>query len=211
VSTHDALVDEAEARFGDTANSVISALTWSSYLNNVYQWVNSRTPLWPWLEAVSTSVSVTAGSRSANLPTDAIAVHSVYNRTDDLPVLPLVGRSQQNDTYSIMTTDRGTVQTYRLRGSTIEVFPLPSATTSLQIEYVGPVADITGTTEPVWPEPFHRVLVTGMLALAYLDDGNIPQYDKRWKHLEQEVEGMMRSLLMFRHEGNFPIVDDWYR
>jgi hypothetical protein len=211
VSTHDALIDMAEDRFGDTSNNVVTAATWSTYLNTAYQFANGRTPLWPWLEAQSTSVTVTAGSRSAALPADTFQVHSVYNLTNDFPLVPLADRRQQQDSWVLGSTERGTPSHYRLRNATIELFPLAEANTNLQIEYVANVADLATTAEPAWPEQFHRILVTGMLALAYQDDGNLKQYEQRWAHFNAEVDNMLRSVLAFRSEQNYPIVDDWYR
>jgi len=211
VTTHDQLVDEAESRFKDTANEILSAAEWSVYLNTRYQEVNARSPLWPWLEGTSDTVTVLANTRSIALPADTLQVHNVYDLTHGYALTPLQGRIVQGHAYDLTAgAGTGAPETYRLRAGTIELYPMVDVNTSLRVEYVSAPAALATTGEPVWPEPFHRLLVNGMLSLAYGDDGNPKEAERFDKMFQMEVKSMMDFILAFRHEGHHEIVDDWY-
>jgi len=82
----------------------------------------------------------------------------------------------------------------------------------LQVEYFAGPANllVSGSDVPVFPSQYHRLLVEGALARAYLDDGN-----DKWStmHFDREAKllaGMVNDLLGPRQQRFSQIVDDWY-
>lgn len=198
-------------RFHDPDNDVVPAATWTYYLNEAYHEANAYSPLWPWLEGAEATISVTASTRSGNLPSDTFQVNWVYNVTDDYPLVPQEGRGDQWRGEHLRS-DVGAPLTYRLRGSTIEVFPMPEATTSLRVECVTwPAALSADGDVPAFPLPFHTtVLVPGALSRAYLDDGNEKHYRLQRESFLGALQHMQDSILSFRTERNVPIRDAFF-
>lgn len=211
----DALVALCEKRFRDTANTIVGEsiaaglISWVDYLEGALSQVNSASPWWPWLENSSTTLTATAGVRNVALPADCTFVNSVYNGTDDYPLQPFDARSGQ---FSDMTdAERGQPSFYRLTGSNIQLYPLPDTDKSIKVEYTSwPGALTNGATEPPFPETFHRFLVDGALAQAYLDDGNHEWHQMHQARFQEAIENMKRALLSVRTES-YPIVrDTWW-
>lgn len=197
-------------RFKDPANVIITDATWKDYVNHRYHEALGHSGLLraPWNEAVTTSLSVTAETRSATLPVDAWHVNSVYNSTALVKMEPLEGIAEHLRYWPDLTED-GTPVTYRIRNNTIEVYPLPSVTTALRVEYVAQLAVLSADADlPVFPQNFHgRLLVDGALADAYLDDGNQKQYDTH----EAIFQAAIKDLVMWAGETQterYPEVTD---
>lgn len=211
MSTHDQLVTIAAGRFRDPSNNVISAADWSEYLNTAYAFVNASSPLWPWLEVVAAAtLTFNSGTSTAALPGDVLTIQNAWNTTDDFPLSPLVGDRQQLTIFDTNNATAGMPTNYRLVGSSMIVYPVPDHNVTVKVEYLlGPVA-ISGSTEPVWPEMYHRILVTGMLSLAYGDDGNPKEAERRWAMFEKEIGQMMKQVLSMRDQGYPQIEEAWY-
>lgn len=211
----DALVTLCGKRFRDTSNVIVGASTstpvsWIEYLDAAYKEVNRATPLWPWLEATDSAVTVTGGSRSGNLPSDVFQVHSVYNVTNQWTMKSTQGRNQVWEHYDTLN-DTGLPETYRIRNNTLHVYPIPQTDTCFNVEAVLlPTSLSSGASEPVFPEGFHDILVEGALALAYQDDGAPEQHDRHWQKFKQQIEDMKWFILAFRTESYSPVRDTFY-
>jgi hypothetical protein len=197
---------KAASRFRDAGNDVISTEQWCNYINDAYDEVNQASPFWPWMETRNQSVSVTAGARTGNLPADVVTVNSVFNSTDDVAMHPNDGKGAQFRGGG-SATETGPPRSYRLSGSTIEVYPLPLVTTTLILEVVvSPTRMIDGGA-PAYPTAYHHDLVTGALALAYLDDGNQEMYNIHWANFQSKIEKMKNTILAARSE-QYPVIRD---
>ena len=75
MTTASQLATRCDDRFRGSANSVITASQWLSYLNEAYNRVNVFSPWWPWLETSEQTISFSANVRSANLPTDVLKAY----------------------------------------------------------------------------------------------------------------------------------------
>lgn len=202
----DALVARAETRFRDTNNNVYSPAEWADYVNDAYLDVVAADPYWPFLESRDTSLSVTAGTNTVTLPADVWRVTAVYNATDSFPMHPLHGRSEYRTWYPD-ATQTGSPTFYRLRGNILEVFPTAAATTEIDVDTFDPPATLGAADEPVFPSQYHRLLVSGALAYAYDDDGNLQQGALHRGRFEQGIERMRADLLSPRLE-TYPTVID---
>lgn len=207
-----ALRDRCESRFGDTTNRIITDTEWLDYLNDAYMEVVAAEPNWPFLETRTTNLVVTAGTGEVALPTDVWRVTAVYNATDGIPLAPIPGQAQFRSYFPSPSSNPGIPLWYRLRGSTLEVYPYASAATTLHVDHPAPPAALNaGGDEPAFPEHHHRLLVVGALAKAYEDypDKDVPNapalYEARF---QRGIEKMRVELLLPRHDGYPTIVDD---
>lgn len=203
-----AIVDRAEARFGDPENSVYTAAEWLDYVNDSYMDVVAAAD-WPFLEGQVTNLSVTAGTGSVALPTDVFRVTAVYNATDDIPLSPIPGRADYRRYFPNADAFLAIPLFYRLRNTTLEVYPYAATATVLHVDTVVPPAAIATGTEPVFPEQYHRILVLGALAKAHEDDENIPQADRYQARFDRLLANMTQDLLSPRTES-YPEISDAY-
>lgn len=204
----DALVARCQTRFSDLQGRAVSEAEWQAYVNDAYSEVISDRD-WPFLETRSSSTVISAGTNSASLPTDVWTVLDVFNNTDGITVLPIHGRNTAREAFPDLTAT-GVPQFYRLFGDTIEVFPSAQANTTLALDYFVHPAELTASDEPVFPRPFHKILVDGALAYAYDDDGNNQQAAICRARFEQGIVRLVNHLLGAR-TGNYPqIVDSFF-
>ena len=66
------------------------------------------------------------------------------------------------------------------------------------------------TGSPVYPSIYHSDLLDGMLALAYLDEGNDKMYGLLWPKFEASITQMRADMLLYRSETNPPIRDTFW-
>lgn len=176
-------------RFRDTANVIVSDADWKNYVNSVYGNVLITMPYAPWNEASGTLV-VPASTRSVALPLDGWRVTAVYDQTDAYPMIPIEGRDMIFSEYPTQI-EVGQPMHYRIFNNLLEVYPLPQADTTFLVEYAHLPADLVADTDlPVFPEPYHDMLVTGAVGMAYRDDGN----DGMASAYEKEYGDMLQSL-----------------
>lgn len=183
----------AATRFRDSTNQVVSDNDWKNYINSVYGNVLITMPYAPWNQA-SSDLTINAGSRSVALPTDVFRVTSVWDKTDQYPMVPLEGRNQVYNEYP-QQIEIGGPQHYRIFNNLLEVYPLPAVNTIFTVEYLVEAADLVNDADvPVFPQQFHDMLVAGAVGMAYRDDGNLQQassYDNEMmemlKALQQEA------------------------
>lgn len=194
-------------RYRDIGLNVITDAQWKEYVNQAYQKVNAFSPTWPWLETSEQTVTINAGVRSAALPTDVFQVNWVYDTTDNLRLIPQEGRGDQWRSQNLRT-DTGVPVSYRLRAGNIEVFPLPTANTTIVMECVLLPSRLSADGDlPVFPSNWHEILVPGALALAYLDDGNSEWYKTHYAQFQEELVAMRNAIQSFRTEAFVPIRD----
>lgn len=135
MTTATLLATRCDVRFKGASNAVVTASEWLSHLNEAYNLVNGSSPLWPWLETSEQTISFTAGTRTANLPTDVLAVAWAYDTTDDYR---LIDQQAAGDFFhqDHLRSETGQPVTYRLRGSVMELNPTPSANTTVVAQCV---------------------------------------------------------------------------
>lgn len=197
---------QCATRFRDAANAVVTDLVWKDYVNQAYQEVNADTPLWPWLETSEQTVTVAANTRGIALPTDIVQVNWAYDSTDDYRLRPQEGRG--DPWHVALRSTTGLPLAYRLRAGNIELFPTPTASTTVILEGVlMPAKLVNDGDTPVWPSNFHELLIPGALALAFLDDGNAEFHDKQDARFRRQIAAMKAAILAFRTETNVPIRD----
>lgn len=207
-----ALQARCAERFRDPTNKIVTATQWKSYLNEAYHDVVNASPFWEFKEVVSNgSLTVNAGSQYVALPTDAVRVLAVRNATDDVVLHQLDGRRAHLDAYPD-GDDTGVPTYYRVFAGRIYVFPTPEANTVLDIETMSPPVDLSsGSDEPVFPEPFHSMLIEGALARAHADDGDFNRQASCQAAFDGTLSRMLSDLLGTAREDHYPaIIDDWF-
>lgn len=200
------------ARFSDGSNDIVLDATWKDYVNGRYRNVQAAHPYWPFMESRSTSISIAAGVRSANLTTDGWRVSAVWSSTDGMPLTPLEGRAAYRTLFPLGDSEApGIPAFYRLKANALEVYPLPQVSTTFQVDLWLPAANLTADGDlPIFPSQYHDILVSGALSDAYLDDGNYKAHDVHEGRYKELLGAMMFDLLGPRNERNYEIVDDWY-
>lgn len=189
-------------RFRDPTNIIVSDADWKNYVNTAYGDVLMLMPYAPWNEA-SATVTVSASSHTGALPTNVFRVTAVYDATDQYPLVPLEGRMQVFNEYPTQA-EVGAPVHYRVFGGNILVYPMPSASTSLTVEYLVQPSDLSADGDlPAFPEAYHDILVSGAVALAYRDDGNLQMAQA----YEAEATEMKKSLIQ---EAGQPRQDRYY-
>jgi hypothetical protein len=210
VTTFLALRTQCASRYRDTNNNVVSDTQWKDYVNQAYQEANAFTPLWPWLETSEQTMTITPPSRSSALPADVFQVNWVYDTTDNLELIPQEGRGDQWRNQNLRT-DTGTPVSYRLRNATIEVFPIPTAVTTIVAECnLMPIRLSADGDLPVWPANWHELLIPGALALAFLDDGNTEFHQAQDQRFRRQLGEMQAALLSFRTETYTAVRDSFW-
>src|SRR5690349_24420952 len=105
-------------------------------------------PAWPFVETRTSGLTVTAGTGEVSLPTDVTRVTAVYNATDGIALTPIPGTADFRRYFPQPENGLGMPLYYRLRGTTLEVYPYASAEVELVIDHPAPPAAITLVTEP---------------------------------------------------------------
>jgi hypothetical protein len=209
MSSRSQLRTRCAARFGDSAGSIISPAAWNDYIADAERDVYAASPWWPWNEALTTTLTAST-TGLVSLPVDTWRVNSVYDVTDDYPLVPLEGRADYLNYFSQAAGAQSQPTNYRLRGSTLEVLPHPQVTTSLAIEYMAPPSLMTADDDtPEFPPAWHQMLVSGALARAYEDDGNTGQAQLHWAKFTALLEQLKDAMLQTRAESYHGIQDIW--
>jgi hypothetical protein len=196
----------AATRFRDPTNVIVSDADWKNYVNTSYGDTNMRLPYAPWNE-LSATITINAGVRSGPLPTDVNRVTAVWNSTDQFPMVPLEGRMQVFNEYP-QQIETGQSMHYRIFGNALYVYPLPQANTSFTVEYLKAPADLLNDADiPAFPETYHDILVSGAVALAYRDDGNIPMAQEYDKEAEDMVRALIQESMQPRQDRYYEITD----
>lgn len=202
----DALVARCETRYQDSANDLWTAAEWASYVDDAYSEVLAYHPRWPFLEARATNLVVSAGANTVDLPDGVWRVAAVFNATNGFPMSQIDGRGEYRQHFPDATPGHPSV--YQVRANTLEVFPYASADTTLHVDhFVHPAGLDNGTDEPIFPRPYHRILVDGALALAYTDDGNSEAASLAQQRFVAGIERLKDDLFDVRTEF-YPIVQD---
>ena len=204
-----AIVDRAEARFRDSSNYVITAAEWLGYLNESYREIIQARSLWPWLRRTTATVSV--NGRSGTLPANCLYVEGVVITSGGAVLTPADDLNPPWVTYT--PTQTGTPALWNVRGpTTLEVWPKTTGATNLTVSYVTlpsafPIAT-TSSEAPAFDELFYYVLVDGMLAKAYADDGNKDWSEKHAALFAQGIEKMVAYYGNFRTDLS-SVSDAW--
>lgn len=204
-----------KARFRDVGNAIYSDDNWDDYIEEAQRDVYAASPWWPFFETRSQAITVNSATteQGVALPGDVIRVNAVYDTTNLYPYSPMYGRNSFRYYFPQPLATRGLPTNYRLRSSFLEVYPLPSGTFILAVDYMlAPSTMLAGTDEPPWPESYHQILIAGALAKAFEDDYNFQAADVQHKKFQEGIEKMKDDLLSSRLEGYtqipFDDVDD---
>ena len=207
------LTQLAANRFADPNFNVWTQDNWCDYVNQAYQKVNGSTPLWPWLEAQNALCSFDVGDRELALPDTGYAttyqVHFAYDCTHDEPLRPDMQRGHTWHSGQQLNSTTGMIQTYRVVNNCLALYPLTDEAVTVMLEYVAYPAPMGCDDSPAFAYD-HEMLIDGAAALAYLDDGNMDQYNARWAKFEQSIKDMINSQLAFRTETYQEIMDSWW-
>lgn len=206
-----ALRTNAKERFGDASNQVYADNYWNNRLQEAYRRVNGSNPFWPWLENRNSAVSIASGANSASLPTDFRRALAVFNSTDSVPMVEITGKREYRRLYPAGLVSTGVPIHYRFQANTIEVFPTPTGTTTLAIDYAAKPGTFSSDTDvPDWPEDWHDLLTEYALAFAYLDDGNLDQYQAHMAVFTAQLAELTRAILEARGDAYPQIDDNWF-
>lgn len=201
------MADRCAFRFGDTTSEVITDAEWLEYLNEAYMAVVADDPFWPFLEARNSSLVVTAGTGSVALPADTWRVTAVYSVTDKWDLAPIPGRASYRHWFPDPANNLGVPAYYRLQAANLEVYPWPAVSTTLAVDIASPPAALTLSTEPVFPEQYHMLLVHGALAQAYEDDESQGMAQSHNARYERLLQAMKTDLLSSRDQGFHEVLD----
>lgn len=198
-------------RFGDQSNQVYAVGYWNNRLQEAYRRVHGSSPFWPWLENRNSAVSITANTNSAALPTDFRRALAVFNSTDMIPMVELTGKREYRRLYPAGIVSTGVPIHYRFQANTIEVFPTPTATTTIALDFAAKPGTFSNDTDiPEWPEDWHDLLTEYAIAYAYLDDGNLDQYQAHMSVFTTQLGELTRAVLEARGDGYPQIDDNWF-
>lgn len=215
------IITEAASDFRDTNHDVVSTDQWCNYVNKAMRTIAGRTPFWPWNESATSTITLAANQRSADLPTDSYAVDWAYNEHDAIPLYPESDRGGQWHGGRQISTSTGSPRSYKVRGiatlgttthGCIDFYPLPDGAYTITIEAVRYAIRLDTVTNciPPFPTIFHTLLVDGAVALAYLDDNNLQQYQARWAAFLVSVKELEVALMQARQETNVGIPDTFW-
>ena len=189
-----------QARFRDTNGDVYTSDEWDGYINDAYADAITASPAWPFLVALATDMRMGL-SGEATLPEGAWRVTSVHCVSDGITLRPVEAPDDHLRLYPDPSVT-GTPELYRVRANVLEVYPHPDAQRELRVEYVvHPDELLFASDEPVFPVPYHRLLVPGALSYAYEDDGNADMAALHRSRFEDGLARMHADLLTIQTEG----------
>jgi len=197
-----ALIARCKARFRDPDNDIVSDTEWTAYLNEAYQAVLAVCPWLPSLEGTWT-VTVPAGTSSVAVDSDVWRVERVSDA--DGVVLEAI-----NDPTRERALADGTPQVYRMYANMLEVYPAPDVNVTYTVDgWQAPPVLAIGTDVPLLPVAYHRLLVSGALEAAYLDDGNGDQAAAHGNAFAAGVSRMVAEMTVDR-QGPEQIDDTFF-
>ena len=214
------IVTKAAGRWHDPSFNVVSTDQWCDYINESMRLVQAETPFWPWLESSPQSISLVAGQRGYDLPTDSYTVNWAYNITCDTKMYPDEGRGSQWHASRQQIDTTGIPTTYKVRGypgsngthGCIDFYPAPDTSYTVDVEVMqyNPVLDAATNCIPPFPAVFHSILVDGALAFASQDDDDLPGYQVRLQAFCAELKSLSFAMLAARNETYAPIRDTFW-
>lgn len=128
-------------RYSDQNQDIVDNDGWLGYLNDAYRDVISASPLWPFNTQPNGELILTAGSRSVDLPPNTFRIAAVYNDTNQWPMAPIEGRTQQIVRYPDQTIT-GPPRRYRIINNQMQVWPLPEIDTTFVVDYFSAPPDL---------------------------------------------------------------------
>lgn len=209
MATATAIGVTAALRFRDVNGAIVTPALWLEYLNEVYLETLRSNALLPFLETSEQTVTVLANTRAIALPTDIWAVNWAYDVTDDCRLVPQEGRGDQWH-QDQARSDQNVPCTYRLRANQLELFPKPLVDTVVALEGVLLPAPLTGGQSPVWGAGWDSLLIHGMLAKAYIDDGNDKFFTIHQGQYHDQQKALINFFLLARTETNVPVRDTFW-
>lgn len=197
-------------RFRDASFDIVTDAQWKDYVNDAYADVQGATPFWPWLATSDVALTVLANARTTALPVNVYRITALLNDTDDIRMRPFEGTSEHYAQYPT-DADAGPPTQYRVLGTTLYVYPKPTVTTALRVEYTKSAAELSADGDlPAFPAEFHRILVEGALANAYEDDANVQMAQMYDANFAAGLEGLKTAMLQPQQERYPEIVDDFF-
>jgi hypothetical protein len=178
MTTKATMLSAVKERFGDSTNAINS----DSFYNNrlaeaIPPSARCESVLALARTAGNSSVSITANTNSARFPPTSAELSPCSTTPTTMPMAQITGKREYRALYP--TDDiTGPPQHYRFAYPYIQVFPTPEADTTIVLDYAAkPGTFASNSDTPEWPEDWHYMLTEWALAQAYLDDGNLDQYN----------------------------------
>lgn len=187
----------AKRRFRDLQNIFVLDTTWNQHINASWGefWQAAR---WPF-RLTTTTLTLSEGEHSILLTSDVLErLNDVYDVTQDRALLPTpeIGSKPDEIKYRewlFLQQQPSQPIFYNLVGDRIFIFPAAlSGDHQIQITYAqqDPPEMVSDTDTPTaLPTRYHDALVSGAVAKAHLDDGNVEQaaayYDEFRRVLQQ--------------------------
>lgn len=183
------------------------------FLNDAYYDICSREP-WPFLEAES-DIATVAATATLTLPTDYNKTLSLINLTTGITLLP-DRREAVQKTFAPNLTQSGQPGYYYFLGtSQMNLYPVPDRAYTLRLTYVrrptALVAGTGGTATPIFPVPFHRLVVLGALVRAFSMEDELETAQAFAEQYEDRIQKMRDDLWTRQFDKPDYIVDvfDW--
>lgn len=173
--------DRAKRRFRDLNNIFVLDASWNQHINAAWGefWQAAR---WPF-RLTQTSMTLTMQTHSIDLTTDIIEfINDVYDLTQDRALLPVpeIGSRPDEIKYRewlFLQHQPSEPIFYQMVGEKLFIFPSPrDADHQIQISYAEqdpPIMSADSDTPTDLPTRYHDALVSGAVAKAHLDDGNV--------------------------------------
>ena len=151
---------------------------------------------WPFLEAVSTSISTVNAQSFITMPANFLRAISLANPSGTFTLL-YEDYETMAKLYPTLETTTGTPLYYYFIAGVINLYPVPNAVLSLKLRFTAWPAELAANaTESaiLIPQRHHRALVTGALSRLYAmeDDPEnsaifSDQYEKRIEHIARDL------------------------
>lgn len=207
MSTLAQLRARVQNRLGDISGIDTSSADVDSFLNEAYRRVWTATPFWPFVEAATTTLTVTPPANSVALPTDVESVRAVFSSTDQILLEEIKG-TLPYWLFPDRASASGTPQFYRLYAGQLELWPYPSVATSLIVEHPAIPATLAAADSPAFPERYHHILIDWATGQALLDQGDV-KADRYLTQFEDALLRMKTDLLSVRGD-TYPSINETF-
>lgn len=129
---------------------------------------------------------------------DLRSVEYVIDSTDETKLDPLDRRLLTDTSFNL--AEQGVPSWYYLtKGTTINVFPVSSA--SLSVRYYKVPPKLTGSGVPVLPERWHSLIIDGAVARAYADSDDFELERNAEEAFQRRLQRMREALLDVYRDG----------
>lgn len=184
-----------QSKLNDLADETVSATKATSWINDVYKDVASRSN-WSWLQD-SSNFQTSDGDHEYEIASNAMEI--LQMRTKDRILTPqhrqwLFENHPEYPEYTDSTEAyKATPQNFVHYGGKVLLYPIPDAVETVYYMYKKTVSDLSqGTDEPLIPEEYREVLTLGAyLKWAVSDEADKYVVDNAKNEYEQKIQTMI--------------------